>query len=1311
LSWKDNTEPLGQSWKAGAGDYVRFIPDTSYVPKEPKKISEATPKKSGFLSALAAPFSNENLSNANNDLIKFLQPKVQNWVKKDGGSAFTGAVNSTLLGLPKVLTEKLTGKKETAYSMAKEENPIAYTAGEIGGYLAPGIGATKALKPLTGALTKNVSSKLGKQLIEGALVGGALDTTQGVIEGDNAKQLATRVGTGALLGAGADVGLNALGKLAPKAIQGLQNINLSELGTTSKKVTEIGIPIDEVLNPKKLFNKDPIKTDLNLSINQQESVKPNLDINTLPIQNEAIKGQETPLVRLKKERLDIPKVDLPMAERDFNNVGNKSIKSFQYQLPEFKPEIQGEAQILKGELDRTLKAERGANTNQNGETIPFANNRVTSDSIANIKQLTGASYDKINKAIDNIITDNGKENNALSKKIELFIDDRLSNGYTDDLIGAEIPPNADYILKKANIEDPLKYTTTTEFSGYKNSALNETSNPIKSFYGTTATIKDPKLKVSYSKMETPSEPITQAKLSQEVPISNTVDKNGIYRTDQKIVSSENSSKTSFKQKLNDFYTKFVDSNNSLKPLDKTYKLATNSKNVGGTVNYIMTDGLVDKTGNKIGDSLQSLVKDIPNKDYNDFWEYALQKHNIQRAANEKNIFTDFTPEQSAAATKKWEELHPEWKEKSNKITKWIDDFMNEWGVKAGTVDPELYTQMRKMYPDYIPTNRAFDDIEEFIPSNIGGKGFVNQNTPIKKATGSKRDVIDPLENIMNLVNRTVRTAKYNEVGQSLLSAVKKDPVKLQDIAEIVKGEVNPNLKNIVTVLQDGKPVNLQINDIEVLKSLEGLNKFNGDELDNAVKKFSNVYKSLITTKNPVFAVRNMARDLPTYLINTKQSNPLKALGNLGIAAKDVATNAKSFQQYKALGGGGSNFFDSNKVYKSADELRGNMGIVKKTLSAIDGGIETFNNVVESAPRLAEFKASLKKTGDVQQALFDSADVTTNFSRGGNIAKKIDAYTPYFNASIQGLDKFIRQIKESPIKTTIKGATVITAPTLLINYINKDNENYKQLDNRTKDNYYLFPKEDGTFIKIPKSREFGAIFGSLAERILRQSNGEQNAFKGFGNTLSTSFSPSNPLDNIAKPIYDLAANKDFANRDIVPRSMIEDKRSPYLQYDEKTTEPAKAIAEAAKKANIDLSPKQIDYIVKSYTGVIAQLGQPLLTKSTMENGTKLEKALKPVTTQFIADPLYSNQTLTDFYDNVDSAKRTATDKNLIEKIPSKLQTSEEKVSSAFTKASSQLSDLNKQLKVAQEKDDKEAIKSLRIKMLDIASKANNLYNKK
>lgn len=802
-------------------------------------------------------------------------------------------------------------------------------------------------------------------------------------------------------------------------------------------------------------------------------------------------------------------------------------------------------------------------------------------------------------------------------------------------------------------------------------------------------------KVANAKMDT-------ADNSIEIPIVDIIrpDFNPESKPAQNIVSSKQ--KSNFKDLLQNFYTHVVDINNPIKKVDnESYVKATNSKNVGGTVDYIMTKGLVNTNGNKIGDSLAKVIDSIPKNQYNDFWEYALQRHNIARSGEGKPVFTHedgnpYMPKESAERVKLLEQQHPDWKDKANNITKWIDNFMQEWGVNTGIVNGDLYKSLRKTYPDYIPTNREFNDLEDFIPGGSGnGKGFVNQGTPLKKATGSDRNIIDPTENIMNLVNRTVRAARYNEVGKSILDAVTKDPAGLKNLAEIIPDEIIPKTKtdNIVKVLIDGNPVYMKINDKGLLGAIEGINKSNVGDIEAKVKKATNMFKSLITTRNPVFAIRNIARDIPTYLVNTKENNPVKALGNLGSAFKDLITNADVYQQYKGLGGGGSNFFNSEHPYKSVKELNN-----KKWLPMIGDKIEAFNNLFESAPRLAEFKNTLKKTGDVNQALYDAADVTTNFSRGGDYTKHIDSGVPYLNAGVQGLDKLARQFKDRPIATVLKGATTITAPTLLINYMNKDNKNYQDLDNRTKDNYYLFPYGD-KFIKIPKSRELGVLFGSLAERTLRKIQGDPQAFKNFANTALTNFAPSNPIENnIAAPfIYNIPSNKDFAGRSIVPQNMQD--RSPALQYDEKTSEIAKKIGELT-----NLSPKQIDYVIKSYTGVVGQLALPAATKSNYSSNT-IDNLLMPITSQFTADPLYNNQSLQDFYDNMQKTKTVAVDKNFIGNIDSKTTTHEERLSSEFTKANKEISELSKQSFDAMQKGDMDTVKKLRQQIVNIAAETN------
>lgn len=695
----------------------------------------------------------------------------------------------------------------------------------------------------------------------------------------------------------------------------------------------------------------------------------------------------------------------------------------------------------------------------------------------------------------------------------------------------------------------------------------------------------------------------------------------------------------------------------------------------------------------------------------------LQKHNIDRAKEGKAVYKDFTSEESAKAVKLIDQKNPEYKALNERLIKYLNSFESEWGNKSGLISDELWQNLQDTYKNYVPTQRSFSQLEAGAQAATNGRGFVDTGSSLKKATGSDRDVINPLENIMSLVNRTVRTAKYNEVGQEMLKSIRKDPIKLKNIAEIIPDstQINPNVKNIVTVLEHGKPVNVQINNSNLLDAIKRINNANVGDIEAAVKKGTNIFKSLITTKNPVFAVRNIARDIPTAYVNGSEANPIKFTRDLLKAGKDLAINSEKAQRYNAVGGGGSNFLKPDDTATSLKELKGDMPIVKKGLGKVNDAIEHLNNIVESAPRLAEFNRVLDKTGDVNKALYAASDVTTNFSRGGDITKHIDSFVPYLNAGVQGLDKLARQFVDKPIPTVAKGLVGITSATMILDHVNKDNPKYQELDNRAKDNYFLIPNGD-TFIKIPKSREYGVLFSDLLERVLRKTRGQENSFKDFGNTVATNFSPANPLDsNIFSPALGLKSNKDFANRDIVPRGMLEDNRSKYLQYDEKTSELTKWFAEKVynmqknikPEHKIDLSPKQMDYLIKSYTGVIGQLGLPATTKTTM-TGTTGQKLLKPITTQFIADPLYSNQNLTDFYDNYDKIKTLAADKNITENIPSKTQTTEEKYKSEFTKASKTISDLNKQIKEAEGKNDLEEVKKLRAKIIETALKANNSY---
>ena len=145
---------------------------------------------------------------------------------------------------------------------------------------------------------------------------------------------------------------------------------------------------------------------------------------------------------------DAVTVDDPFEDRDIKSVGNQKVKAYMYENPEVKPFFQAEANVMLGELRDTVKGERWVNADvyyeTNGEAGIDGTSRHTTADIAYLRDNLGYTYDEIEKGLNAIVEDNGKENNACSKRIEFLLNDRLMNGY-QDLSGYDIPASQDYI--------------------------------------------------------------------------------------------------------------------------------------------------------------------------------------------------------------------------------------------------------------------------------------------------------------------------------------------------------------------------------------------------------------------------------------------------------------------------------------------------------------------------------------------------------------------------------------------------------------------------------------------------------------------------------------------------------------------------------------------------------------------------------------------------------------------------------------------------------------------------------------------------
>ena len=106
---------------------------------------------------------------------------------------------------------------------------------------------------------------------------------------------------------------------------------------------------------------------------------------------------------------------------------------------------------MQQQLSDTQRGERYGIKDKDGYYVGFTGvKRQTSDSIAYLLDSGRFSYESIGKALDDIIHNNGQENHAAAKRVELVLDDMLTNGYAD-VDGLPHGPNEAYIAEKAKI--------------------------------------------------------------------------------------------------------------------------------------------------------------------------------------------------------------------------------------------------------------------------------------------------------------------------------------------------------------------------------------------------------------------------------------------------------------------------------------------------------------------------------------------------------------------------------------------------------------------------------------------------------------------------------------------------------------------------------------------------------------------------------------------------------------------------------------------------------------------------------------------
>ena len=143
-----------------------------------------------------------------------------------------------------------------------------------------------------------------------------------------------------------------------------------------------------------------------------------------------------------------PVESIPVEERTWEDASNRKVNAFQYDHPELRPYYADAVRALRYELSMGTRGERIPVRDAEGYNIgTLGTPRSQASPVVHALDDAKLSYRDIDNALTAIINDQGQENYAAAKKMELVLDEMLSEGYTD-VNGQFVPPDEDYIAAR-----------------------------------------------------------------------------------------------------------------------------------------------------------------------------------------------------------------------------------------------------------------------------------------------------------------------------------------------------------------------------------------------------------------------------------------------------------------------------------------------------------------------------------------------------------------------------------------------------------------------------------------------------------------------------------------------------------------------------------------------------------------------------------------------------------------------------------------------------------------------------------------------
>jgi len=577
-------------------------------------------------------------------------------------------------------------------------------------------------------------------------------------------------------------------------------------------------------------------------------------------------------------------------------------------------------------------------------------------------------------------------------------------------------------------------------------------------------------------------------------------------------------------------------------------------------------------------------------------------------------------------------------------------------VKAGRLSKEEGKAWSEV-AGYVP----FDRIEEFSTNfnkikKVSGKGLA-QVGKLPELVGSlNRPVGNVFDNYINTLGWMVgQTMKTDATVTTLRS--------LEDIGQAnFLGRSAQGKPNVVGAYVDGEMMYWSVPSKYDVMAFKDLNPPKAGWI-RAMGAFSNVLRKTVTVLPP-FALKQVTDDVQRAILTSGVKNPGALIWmSLTNFPKLALAELRGIQhpivrEFGKLGLTGEYDFEAGKP---ATSLLKDLGYKKRgTFETILHRLDGITRASDLAVRKAIYDQTIKESGDAVLAQTRAREFI-NFRRRGANQFVTDMVTviPFFNAYIQGMDVLYRAASGKDSSASVdraqarrmfwsRAGTVMMLSSLYALGKDDDDEDYKNMDLRTRDSNWILP---GGY-KIPVPGELGAIFKVIPERIVeymkRQGTPEeQEAFEAVRTTLSYMFEQylgrAVPVPQAIKPVMEAWANKSFlTGRDL--EGYHHKAMDPSARVTEQTSELAKAIAVFSRdQVGAEVSPIMIDNALRGYFGSSAAM-LTMVTDSLL-NPTRIDRPLHKyaLLSNYLYDPVGTRR-MTEFYEEREKVGKANTTLN-------------------------------------------------------------------